>query len=65
MGYYVIDTFGRVDLGYQARPATPMNSADVEYLWRISKMFEQPLRIFMEVENIAIDDRIPPKGLKE
>lgn len=42
-----------------------MNSADVQYLWRTSDMADQTLNLFLDVWNVGIDDRIPPKGLKE
>lgn len=48
-----------------ARNRLAMNSADVEYLWRTSDMFTQPLALFLDAWNLAIDDRIPPKGLKD
>lgn len=52
-------------VGSELRSSRPMHSADISYLWRLSDMRDMPLRVFMEVSNIAIDDRIPPKGLKE
>ena len=48
-----------------ARNRLAMNSADVEYLWRTSDMFTQPLALVLDAWNLAIDDRIPPKGLKD
>lgn len=49
----------------EVHSARGMHSADIAYLWRLSDMRDMPLRVYMEVANLAIDDRIPPKGLKE
>lgn len=60
-----IDTSQFLHMGDELRSSRAMHSADVAYLWRLSDMCNMPLRIYMEVANVAIDDRIPPKGLKE
>lgn len=47
------------------RERIAMNSVDVYYLWKTGDMARQTLAVFLEASFLAIDDRIPPKGLKD